>query len=97
LAKIIQKRLASFKDPTSPLLTSALDFFEKLRQRNLRKSPSTAELINWLSVLARNGVAPNQRLDAARPQVEASLSALIKAQEDLEEAKRVVAEFCRAE
>jgi len=96
LARIITSRLSAFRDPTTPLLTDAIKFFEGLRQRNLRKHPSTAELINWLNVLARTGASPDKRLRESGPQLRASLSTLIKALEDLEEGQRYVEDFLKA-
>ena len=96
LAEILLSRITAFRDPSSPLLSSAIECFEKLRQRNLRKLPATAELINWLTVLVNLQAPPDQPLkgEQARALIEASLSTLVKAQEDLEEARGCIAEFC---
>lgn len=96
LARIITSRLSAFRDPASPLLTDAIRFFEGLRQRNLRKQPSTAELINWLNVLARTGAASDKKLRDSEPQLRASLSTLVKALEDLEAGQRFVDEFLKS-
>jgi MoxR-like ATPase len=74
------------------LLETAIDFFFKLRGRNLRKAPSTAELINWLNVLVRIGASPDRPLTAFRTQVDESLNSLVKDKDDTEEALRFVEE-----
>ena len=71
-------------------LNQALDIFLRLRDGNLRKKPSTAELLNWLMVLREmypdvdNPIAnnPNCVLD--------SFSSLVKMKEDTDKAKDIL-------
>lgn len=83
---------AVFTDRQDPLLRTALRFFLDLRQRNLRKKPSTAELIHWLNVLVRLGADPRRELSAATPGLESSLNALAKTEDDRDELRRFVHE-----
>jgi MoxR-like ATPase len=92
LTEIVLSRLDSFEDQKSPLLTTAVEFFLKLRTRNLRKIPSTAELINWLSVLAKDGVAQDRPLREYKD-LSRSLSALIKTREDIDDAQGFLREY----
>lgn len=84
LAEIVRSRLPDIS-PTqenSPLLDSALDFFHEVRKLELRKPPSTAELLNWLQTLDQYGVEPNSRVTDAPDPLRKSLSTLAKTQED---------------
>jgi MoxR-like ATPase len=85
LVEIVQARLPAFKDGASALLDSGLDFFLALRKQNLRKLPSTAELINWLQMLAQHGAPRDKPLTASRDALDRSFSALAKTREDAEE------------
>jgi MoxR-like ATPase len=67
-----------FPDIESSLLASALTRFYQLRDMDeLRKKPSTSELLDWIMALQRAGVAP-ERLSAEMP----FLGALIKTEAD---------------
>src|SRR5262249_31445632 len=93
LSEIISRRLDLGGDKDSPMLTDALAFFELLRARNVRKRPSTAELVNWVDVLVRKGADRSKPLKNSASIVDSSLSALAKNADDLEEAKRFAGEF----
>ena len=46
-----------FSDLDSKLLNNALDYFYSLRARaDIRKKPSTSELVDWISALVRGGI-----------------------------------------
>jgi MoxR-like ATPase len=85
LAEIIQARLGGFKDGVSPLLDSALDLFLEIRRQNLRKLPSTAELLNWLQTLVQRGAALDRPVRASAEPLRGSLSTLAKTREDADE------------
>lgn len=93
LVQIVRSRVAGFKDGTGHLLDSALDFFLELRKLGLRKPPSTAELINWLQVMAEGGAAPEHPIGAQRLVLDASLSALAKTREDAEDLARFIKSY----
>jgi MoxR-like ATPase len=88
LTKIIEARLGTFS--SNDFLNKALEVFFQLRNGNLRKKPSTAELLNWLMVLrdiypdVDNPIAvhPDSVLD--------TLSSLVKMAEDQETAQRLL-------
>ena len=84
LADIVRSRIPGIS-PTqenSLFLDSGLDFFQEVRGLDLRKPPSTAELLNWLQTLEGYGVQPDEKiLDAPEPLRE-SLSTLAKTKED---------------
>jgi MoxR-like ATPase len=84
LAEIVRSRLPDLspKQENSPLLDSALDFFQEVRELELRKPPSTAELLNWLQTLEKYGVAQNNQVTEAPEPLKKSLSTLAKTQED---------------
>lgn len=92
LVRIVQSRLEGFADGSGKLLESAIDFFLKLRERNLRKPPSTAELLNFLQTLAQHGAQPDQALIASSDALRASLSTLGKTREDLEDISAFISE-----
>ncbi|MDM8564094.1 MoxR family ATPase [Candidatus Halobeggiatoa sp. HSG11] len=88
LEKIITARLGTFA--SDEFLNQALEIFLRLRNGNLRKKPSTAELLNWLMVLremypdADNPIADNPDC------VLDSLSSLVKMKEDTDKAKDIL-------
>ena len=96
LVRIVQSRLEGFADGSSRLLASAIEFFLKLRERNLRKAPSTAELLNFLQTLRQHGAQPGQPLTASPSALRASLSTLAKTREDLEDISAFIAEYQRS-
>src|SRR5262249_54925350 len=76
--------------PDSPLLADALDLFYALRndsrRTQLRKQPSTAELLNWLQMLTHRGMTAQSSLKAQKPLVLATMTTLVKNAEDRKEA-----------
>jgi MoxR-like ATPase len=50
-------------DLDEDLLDAALDRFFGLRRRQLRKKPSTSELVDWLAVLVHAGLDPRRVRD----------------------------------
>lgn len=72
------------------LVNDALDLFYKLRQdsrqTDLKKEPSTAELLNWLQVLSHRGLTAQSRLTENKDLVTATLSTLVKNVEDRRDA-----------
>jgi hypothetical protein len=77
------------------LLGSGLEFFHRLREQPLRKRPSTAELVNWVTILLAFGAATDQGLATQQKVFTASLSSLVKTQEDLAEVHRFSTEHFR--
>ncbi len=85
LADIVRNRIPGVSpgQKNSFLLDSGLDFFHAVRGLDLRKPPSTAELLNWLQTLEGYGVKPDMKVTEARELLDKSLSTLAKTQEDL--------------
>lgn len=79
-----------------PLVTDALDLFQKLRgadrSLSLKKKPSTAELLNWLQVLLHTGARPGEPLTKQKSRILQSLSTLVKSTDDRREAQRFIEE-----
>jgi MoxR-like ATPase len=85
-------RWASDTSKDAVLISTCIDFFLELRDRSLSKKPSTAELINWLSVLVECGAKPNQRLADAEDAFRQSTSSLVKISGDTDELNRLARE-----
>ena len=95
LTSIVLQRVAgseaSMRD--EKLLPRALDFFLQLRERITHKKPSTAELINWLNVLASNGASGDHSPADFRSHLTNSLSTLVKHEDDLKQARQMVEKY----
>ena len=78
-----------------PLLGDALDLFYRLRherrETNLKKEPSTAELLNWLQIVLHRGAKPSESLKVQKDLVSQTLSTLLKNSDDRREAQDYVA------
>jgi MoxR-like ATPase len=73
-----------------PLLRSAVKLFENIRQTDLIKPPSTAELIDWVSYLLRAGAEATQELKDIPRLVNESLGVLAKSVDDMAVLKELV-------
>ncbi|MBO6015572.1 MAG: MoxR family ATPase [Lachnospiraceae bacterium] len=75
-----------YPDIEQNLLQNAMDVFYMIRSiRDVRKKPSTSELIDWLNALMRNGIAP-ETLQKELP----FLGVIVKKDEDLEAVRHYV-------
>lgn len=75
-----------FPDIDENLIKNAMDVFYWIRSiRDIRKKPSTSELIDWLNALQRNGIDPTT-LREKLP----FLGVVVKKDEDLETVKHYV-------
>jgi len=90
LQNIILARLGEFSGSHSPLLSSALDLFFRLRDQgsHLRKKPATVELLDWL--LALRSLPEGSSGALSEPLVTRTLSSLAKTAEDQEKAEEIV-------
>ena len=77
MEKIVE---AHYPEIDKKLVKESLEIFYKLREKELRKKPSTSELVDWIGVLLQQG----GKLDKKRPPF---LGALIKDEQDLESLK----------
>jgi len=85
LKEIIEKHLGELQ---SPLLKEALGFFKELREnQQLRKKPSTAELLNWLVVLRNLFPKSDNPLQEYPQRVSLTLSSVVKTKVDQDKAK----------
>ncbi|NOT56728.1 MAG: MoxR family ATPase [Deltaproteobacteria bacterium] len=95
LLAIVRSRMS--ESPATPrgtkLHESAVDFFLQVQNLNLRKTPASAELINWLQSLVQWGAAANQALKECPVPLRKSLSTLAKTRDDLEELQRFVENY----
>jgi MoxR-like ATPase len=87
LVAIVASRLPTFRDGARPLLDSAIELFLDVR-KNLRRPPSTAELINWLQALREYGAVPEKPVAASPEALRKSASTLAKTREDVDELER---------
>jgi len=88
LQNIVLRRLGEFAGASSALLSTALDLFYELRKAPLRKTPATAELLDWLLALR---ASQNEGAAALTPELALqTLSSLIKTAEDQERARQVI-------
>ena len=53
LTKIVEARLPDLANSGTSLVADAVQVFEKLREKKIQSSLSTAELLDWLQVLAQ--------------------------------------------
>ncbi len=95
LSAIVRSRLGVFSDNGEVLLESALEFFDALRSRNLRKPPATAELINWLQILVQENARLDSPLRDAPRALQRSMSALAKSRDDAEILSELVSEYLK--
>ena len=98
LESIAQKRLAAFPDLQMPhsqyFLSDAIELFLELRKptTGLKKRPSTGEFLVWLQSLCRMSGTDNPIIDDSN-RLAASLSAMIKSNEDLTISQGVIKEW----
>lgn len=77
-------------EQAKPLLSSATRFFMHLRKDpGLRKTPSTAELIDWLRYLLAGGAQADQSIQNHASLVRQSLGILVKSKDDLDIARQM--------
>lgn len=75
-----------YPDVEANLLKNAMDVFYQIRSiRDIRKKPSTSELIDWINALQMNGIEPDT-IRAELPFV----GVVVKKDEDLETVKHYV-------
>jgi MoxR-like ATPase len=80
------------------LLEQALDLFQRLRRPDsgVQKKPGTAELLAWLDVVVkRNALQRDDDFKSKKEAVESSLAAVLKNKDDVDAARRIVAEWAK--
>ncbi len=98
LERIVCSRLKEFSGSSSTLLTSAIGFFEFLREghNGLQKAPSTAELLDWLVYLLQRGANMKLPLKEQDVLVTSSLVALLKHEQDQNRRQELWKEWTKA-
>jgi MoxR-like ATPase len=95
LEQIVEGRIAGLRGGGT-LLQQALDLFQRLRSQDngIRSNPGTAELLAWLDViLTQNKLTKQDDLKSKKDAVAVSLGAVLKYDDDLDAARRIVAEW----
>jgi MoxR-like ATPase len=92
LRAIVGIRLAKYADIKN-FLEDALNLFFRLRGGNLRKQPSTAELLNWLLILREMFKGVANPLVQAPESISRTLSALVKTVDDHQAAQHVLEQW----
>lgn len=82
--RAVAARVGDFPNLDEETRSAAIARFMDLRDRGLRKVPSTAELLVWLAVLSAKGGVTKEALEGAQLRELPGLSALIKDRDDLE-------------
>ena len=97
MKKIIENRLGTFSSSSGPFLSSALEFFYKLRQpaSGIRKKPSTAELLGWITSIREIDKENENPLLENTDVSSQTLSNLIKTSEDQMKAKKILDSWVR--
>ena len=90
---IITKRLGWFSNENQQFVHDAVRLFYRMRNKGLRKEPSTAELLDWISALRLYGDGIRNPISEKPELIEKSLGALIKNSEDIKDAKIVLDEW----
>ena len=85
LRQILASRLHGLTEEDK-FYVAAVELYNKLRKAGLEKSPATAELIAWVAYLRERGFTTFDEKEAIR----ASLSVLVKSEEDLKQAINLV-------
>ncbi|MCG8462913.1 MAG: MoxR family ATPase [Holophagales bacterium] len=80
LERIVRQRIGELGEGSGPLLASALELFALLRRESTAgQPPGTAELLDWLTVLAKRGARPDRSLREMDPTLlESTLGTLLK-------------------
>ncbi len=83
LRDIISSRIGLRVEGTSTLLNEALIIFRKICKQRLRKTPGTAELIDWITLLVGFGLKEESSIRECSEWAAFARSTLFKTKEDL--------------
>lgn len=84
LRDIVELHLGAITPETKQGYDRLLAFFERAREKSVRKAPATAELVAWLRILGLKGYLTNTNTDERRRLLEQNLMFLVKTRDDLE-------------
>ena len=91
LRNILARHLGKENDYTSQAYQELLTFFDRVRNKTVRKKPATAELIGWLRILSMHDYF-NQPQGRQKEMLLHNLSFLVKTKEDLAVVKKLIDE-----
>jgi MoxR-like ATPase len=83
LREIVRRRLPPTSGFTPAMVEHAIEHFERIRQLDLRKRPSTGELLAWLRVLSRMQIDVGRLGPGDAEAIAITYSVLAKSKEDL--------------
>ena len=97
LERIVRQRIVEFRDGLEPMLASALELFALVRRESAAgQPPGTAELLDWLTVLARRGIEPRQSLrEVDLRLLEGTLGTLLKNPADGARGRQLLESYVR--
>ena len=90
LRDIVELHLGKITPETKAGYDQLLAFFEKVREKSVRKAPATAELIAWLRLLGAKGYLSSGDDARRRELLEYNLSFLVKTKDDLEAVRELL-------
>lgn len=93
LINILSSRVKNIQG--NMLLNSCITLFERFQRQLLQKQPSTAELIDWVRLLAHYGADPNQSLQTQPAKFDRTRSTLAKSDDDQAQLQRTWEEFVK--
>lgn len=98
LERIVRRRMGEIGEGAGELLASALQLFALLRRESAAgQQPGTAELLDWLTVLAKRGIRPDQSLrQVDRELLEGTLGTLLKNATDVERGRELLKRYVDA-
>ncbi|MGB1241890.1 MAG: AAA family ATPase [Chitinophagales bacterium] len=83
LKRIVNSRVLLNEGFKNEMLDAAIEHFEDLRAKKLRKKPATAELLSWIHVLNSLNINPDASLSTEIKQLKMTYTILAKNQDDL--------------
>jgi len=97
LRRIVASRLSGQLSADSPLLEDALAFFWNVREpgQGLRKTPATAELLNWLQAMVDRGADTSKRIGDRDELYDAGRVTLFKTKDDQDLARVLIDQWRR--
>lgn len=90
LRDIVELHLGQITPETRAGYERLLAFFERAREKSVRKAPATAELVAWLRILGLKGYLTNSNTDERRRLLEQNLMFLVKTKDDLDAIKELL-------
>lgn len=93
LLEIVQKNYPTNEKFTEKMLNDAIEHFEKIREKDVRKRPATAELLAWMHIIKDQGIDVKGELGKSseeRKRLNQSYVVLLK---NLEDRTRIIQEF----